>query len=168
MSSMPSNAASRPILGRGLRSLSLLRVVLGVGAGLALIERHQRSASGQLTGYTAGGIPQLRGDPLGGFADQALAVWPERAQPRILKAMALAEQGQLEDARIHLEEALSINRRDPLLLHLYASVLQALGEDPDAIVAVRAELKRYFPVDWERMRAAERASAGEPPRSQVR
>lgn len=145
-------------LARQLGSLRLPLVVVLIGVGLALFERHQTEASDHLATYGADGLPQLRGDSLGAFADQALALWPQTAQPRVLKAMALAEAGRLERARALLEEALAINRRNPMLLHLYARVLEAQREDPERVRELREELRRYFPRDWEELQrsAAER------------
>jgi predicted Zn-dependent protease len=64
--------------------------------------------------------------------------------------MALAEQGRVEEARAYLERALDVNRRNPLLLLLYAQVLRALGEDPKTIREITDELRRLFPRDWRR------------------
>ena len=128
--------------------MSLPLAVVLIGVGLGLLERHQTTQHGHLSPYAAGSFPQLHGKFLSDFAHQAFELAPGAAQPNVLMGMSLAEQGRIKLARVYLEQALSINRRDPRLLFLYVQVLQALNDDPETIQEIKDELRQYFPLDW--------------------
>ncbi len=136
-------------LAKGLRSLRLLLIVVLIGVLLGLLEHHQTARHGHLSSYDAGSVPQLRGEFLGKFARQVFELAPDDAQPNLLMGISLAEQGRIKQARVHLERAVSIDRRDPQLLFFYAQVLYALDEDPRKVQQIRDELEQYFPLDWE-------------------
>lgn len=146
---MDSKPLASPItLAKSLRAVSLPLAVVLIGVGLGFME-HQRAAQhGHLSPYAPGSVPQLQGKFLSDYAHQTYELAPGAAQPNILMGVSLAEQGRIKLARVHLERALSINRRDPQLLFLYAQVLQALDEDPETIQELKDELRRYFPQDW--------------------
>jgi len=132
----------------GLRALRLLLFVILIGVILGVVERRQTARHGHLTSYEIGSVPQLQGEALREFAEQVYALAPDDAQPNLLMGIALAEQGRGKQARVHLERALAIDRRDPQLLFFYAQVLHALDEDPATVRQVRDELKKKFPQDW--------------------
>lgn len=135
-------------LAKGLRSVSLPLAVVLIGVGLGLLERHQTTRHGHLSSYDTGSFPQLHGKFLSDFAHQAFELAPGVAQANVLMGMSLAEQGRIKLARVYLEQALSINRRDPRLLYLYAQVLRALHDDPERIQVITDELRQNFPQDW--------------------
>ena len=146
---MPSNSPTRlTALANGLRSLRVLLIVILIGVVLGLVERHQTARHGHLRAYDPGSLPQLQGAFLRKFAQQTFELAPDAAQANLFLGISLAEQGRIKQARVHLERALSINRRDPQLLFIYAQVLYALDEDPKMIRQIRDELKQKFPLDW--------------------
>jgi tetratricopeptide (TPR) repeat protein len=144
-SSAPTTASK---LLEGLRSLKVLFTVIVIGVVLGFVEHRQSRQHGHLSAYDTGGVPQLHGEALERFAQQAYELGPDDAQPNIMMGIALAEQGRGKQARVHLERALEIDRRDPQLLFFYAQVLHALGEDPATVRRIRNELKENFPQDW--------------------
>lgn len=137
------------VLAKGLRAVSLPLAVVLIGVGLGLFERHQKTQHDHLSPYAAGTFPQLQGEFLSDLAHQAFELAPGAAQSNILMGTSLAEQGRIKLARVYFERALSIDRRDPRLLFLYARALHALGDDPETIQAIEDELRQYFPLDWE-------------------
>jgi hypothetical protein len=129
-----------------LRSLKLLLLILLAGGLVALVERHQTDQHDHLLPRAhPRGEPQLKGESLQELAQVLLELYPQGAEPNLLMGTALAEQGLLQEARLHLEKALEIDRRNQQLLFLYARLLLDLGEQPEKVKAVVEELRRYFP-----------------------
>ena len=137
---------------RYVRSLKLLLVVVVVGAGLAFFERQRMAEYGHLLQRMhARGQPQLKGTSLRELAQVLLALYPEGAEANLLMGTALAEEGLLEEARAHLEQAMAVDRRNAQLLFLYARLLLDMGEDMEKVQAVVEELSRYFPRSREKV-----------------
>ena len=149
---MPYSAASRRDTVNLLRSLSLPLAVVLIGVGLAGFERQQTRGAAHLRPYVVGSLPELRGEFLRRFASQALEIAPSTAQSNLLMGISLVEEGRIGAARVHLERALAVNRRSPLLLFYYAQVLQAQGKDPLAVRQLEAELRQHFPKFWDQMK----------------
>jgi hypothetical protein len=126
----------------------VLLIVILIGVVLGLVEHRQTARHGHLSAYDPGSLPQLQGQFLRKFARQAFELAPDAAQSNLFLGISLAEQGRIKQARVHLERALAINRRDPQLLFIYAQVLYALDEDPKKVQQIRNELKQHFPLDW--------------------
>jgi tetratricopeptide (TPR) repeat protein len=122
-----------------------------IAMALAGFEWHQTGGAGHLRPYVVGSLPELRGEYLRGFASQVHEIAPDTAESNLLMGIALLEEGRAPAARKHLERALDINRRNPLLLYYYARVLQAQGEDPRAVERLEAELRAHFPRFWAQM-----------------
>ena len=137
---------------RYLRSLKLLLVVAVVGAVLAFFERQRTAEYGHLLERThTRGQPQLKGTSLRELAQVLLELYPEGAEANLLMGTALAEEGRLEEARAHLEQAMEVDRRNLQLLFLYARLLLDMGEDVEKVQAVVEELSRYFPRSQEKV-----------------
>ena len=137
-----------------LRSLWLVGAVALIGGGLALFEYHQiRTHQHLQSRLNPRGHPQLQGQSLRELAGVLLELYPEGAQANILMGTALAEQGRLQEARVHLEKALQIERRNQNLLFLYARLLLDMGEDPALVQPVVDDLRRYFPRSRPKMEA---------------
>ena len=137
---------------RYLRPLKLLLVVAIVGAVLAFFERQRTAEYGHLLDRTyAWGQPQLKGTSLRELAQVLLELYPEGAEANLLMGTALADEGQLAEARAHLEKALEVDRRNLQLLFLYARLLLDMGEDVEKVQAVVDELSRYFPRSREKV-----------------
>lgn len=137
---------------RYLRSLKLLLVVAVVGAVLAFFERQRTAEHGHLVERThARGQPQLKGASLQELAQVLLELYPEGAEANLLMGTALAEEGQLAEARAHLERAMQVDRRNLQLLFLYARLLLDMGEDAEKVQAIVEELSRYFPRSREKV-----------------
>ncbi len=137
---------------RYLRSLKLLLVVAAVGAVLAFFERQRTAEYGHLLARThARGQPQLKGTSLQALAQVLLKLYPQGAEAHLLMGTALAEQGRLAEARVHLEKAMAVDRRNLQLLFLYARLLLDMGEDVEQVQAVVEELSRYFPRSREKV-----------------
>lgn len=131
---------------RYLRVFKYLLVIMAVGAVLAFIERQRASEYGHLSERThARGQPSLKGESLQELAQVLLTLYPEGAQSNLLMGTALAERGQLAEARAHLEKALAADRHNQQLLFLYARLLLDMGEDTAKVQAVVDELRRLFP-----------------------
>lgn len=131
---------------RYLRVFKYLLVIMAVGAVLAFIERQRASEYDYLSERThARGQPALKGESLQELAQVLLELYPEGAQSNLLMGTALAEKGQLKEARAHLEKALAADRHNQQLLFLYARLLMDMGEDTQKVQAVVDELRRLFP-----------------------
>ncbi len=137
---------------RYLRSLKLLLVVAAVGAVLAFFERQRTAEYGHLLERTnARGQPQLKGTSLQELAQVLLELYPEGAEANLLMGTALADEGRLAEARVHLEKALAVDRRNLQLLFLYARLLLDMGEDVATVQELVEELNRYFPRSREKV-----------------
>ncbi|MDE2736871.1 MAG: hypothetical protein OXI72_20925 [Gemmatimonadota bacterium] len=137
---------------RYLRSLKLLLVVAIIGAGLAFFERQRTAEHRHLLERThARGQPQLKGTSLRELAQVLLELYPEGAEANLLMGTALADEGRLEEARVHLEQAMEVDRRNLQLLFLYARLLLDMGEDAKKVQEVVEELNRYFPRSREKV-----------------
>ena len=131
---------------RYLRSLKLLLLIAVLGGVLALVERQHQTEHRHLIERThARGQPQLKGQSLRELAEVLLALYPEGAEPNLVMGTALADEGNLVEARRHLEKALAADRHNLQLLFLYARLLMDLDEEPEKVKAVVDELRRYFP-----------------------
>lgn len=131
---------------RYLRVFKYLLVIMAVGAALGFVERQHASEYDYLSERThARGQPALKGESLQELAQVLLELYPEGAQSNLLMGTALAEKGQLKDARAHLEKALAADRHNQQLLFLYARLLLDIGEDTQKVQAVVDELRRLFP-----------------------
>ena len=131
---------------RYLRALKGLLLIAALGGALALWERQVQTEQRHLTQRThARSQPQLKGESLRELAEVLLALYPEGAGPNLVMGTALAEEGKLAKARLHLEKALAADRHKQQLLFLYARLLLDLGEEPEKVKRVVDELRRYFP-----------------------
>ena len=137
---------------RYLKSLRFLVYLTVVGGALAVVERYQANTYGHLAPATnPKGKPILKGESLSELARVLFELYPEEAEPNMLMGKALAEKGQLREARVYLEKSLEIDRNKQSLLFLYARLLLDLEEDPEEIRAVVDEIRRTFPRSRKKM-----------------
>lgn len=137
---------------RYVRSLKLLLIIAAVGAVLAFFERQRAAEYGHLLERThARGQPQLKGTSLRELAQVLLTLYPEGAEANLLMGTALAEEGRLEQARAHLEQAMAVDPRNLQLLFLYARLLLDMGEEAEKVQEVVEALSRYFPRSREKV-----------------
>jgi hypothetical protein len=131
---------------RYLRSLKMLLLIAVAGAVLAFFERQQATDYGHLLARQhARGQPQLKGESLHELASVLLQLYPEGGGPNLLMGTALADEGRLAEARVHLEKAMEVDRHHLQLLFLYGRLLLDLGEDVEKVREVVDELGRSFP-----------------------
>ena len=97
------------------------------------------------------GAPQLQGAALQDLARVLQELYPEGAEANLAAGQARLEQGKLQEARLLLEKALEVDRRNQQLLFLYARLLLDQGEPPEKVKAVVDELGRYFPRSREKI-----------------
>ena len=94
---------------RYLRVFKYLLVIMAAGAALAFIEHQRASEYDYLSERThARSQPALKGESLQELAQVLLELYPEGAQSNLLMGTALAEKGQLKEARLHLEKAFDL------------------------------------------------------------
>lgn len=129
---------------RQLKSLHFLIYLAAVGVALALVEHHQ-SSFGHLMDAPEKRKQELYGQSLRDLTSVLVELYPDAAEPNLLMGKALAEQGKLHEARIHLEKSLETDRRSEALLFVYARLLLDLGEDPEEIKAIVGEIRNYYP-----------------------
>ena len=146
-----------------LREMRPLLTILAVCALIALVEYQRTRAFGHLQPRSSPkSLPSLKGESLHELASVLIELYPAEAQPNALMGTALAAEGKLSQARVHLEKALEGNPRDQSLLFMYARLLLDMGEDPQKVRAVVEEIRRYFPRSRQKIEDYfERASKGQ-------